>query len=519
MRRLISTLFASIRVNHNLMTSSEDPPSSLYFLSTQIQARHEDLEQREESISKLQKFKNSNSRIKAPQTKHIAKKRAPKKQKAKVLSLSAFVRETLGSKKKDTQSILEYFSGDRAKVDDFLERMEKATSTSAHLLSKKGEASTLHSQTEWRQLLESISLKFPNLSTKNKRSLKVISQRLECLKEQEIIQGSQDLDMWSQASRQPSDKLTREDMKWLYDLDDEQLDNDTSAVLLDTNNEGPYCLTLSQVFEPEKLEEQDLENREELSLPLVGDFLVDPIVISDSESEPEPLEMLDYIRQDPIPSHQSVFGAESVDVLTSILFPPTYDSKKLSQTPQLFPTADFSPKKSTENVIFSSPVKPKSAEVFKTPSKWPSNLVITSSPLSSKHEDIRFLPMKSSPTQEEFSTARSELEEPEAIFNISPFPSQLSQLTPSTLHPLQNHKRKAFSTTTVEFQGDVDFISDVTPNVKFRKTQLKPADIDVVADSEDDEAEISIIEITKPIETQDDNEPSVLQVPSSPQTV
>lgn len=439
---------------------------------------------------------------------------ARKSAKPNMLSLSAFVRETLG-KKKDAQDILDYFSGNKTKVDDFLDRMETATAT-PHLLSRarKGSASSLHSESDWKVLLDSIRLKFPNLSNKNRHSLKVISQRLEQLKEHEVDLGdTQDL-VWSQASRQPSDSLTSEDMKWLYDLNDDQLENEASLVLLDSNanSNKQFFFTLSQVLD---------EPRDELSTKVI-----DPEVISDSESEPEPLELLNYTQKSQmldILSHQKITAPDSIDVLTSILFPPTYKNgftqENTVEASYRRDAATHSKRNADPDVIFSSPVKPKPKEHFQTPTKWPSHLVITSSPPSSGRDDVHVPEeVKTSQDVEEiYSTARTDLHEKVGA------DSQLLdlQVQSSLPQPKANRKRMTYSTSTIEFEGPVDITSQGQV-VKIRKLYSKPVGLDdVVPDSEDDDAEISIIEITKPIEDTESNKSilvSVLQVPSSPTT-
>ncbi|GEQ71295.1 hypothetical protein JCM33374_g4977 [Metschnikowia sp. JCM 33374] len=242
--------------------SPEPQDSSLFFLSTQIQARHEDREQIDTKVSQLQRFKNEGGspkmakpmamKVAKPQQKSRKKPRNIKQKPRQITSVSAFVRETLGGKNTlDTQGLLDRFLADPKKLDDFLTEVEVATAK-PHLLSRKpsGQNSGLFSGPEWKSFSENLRLKFPNLSNRNKKSLKVIRRRLEDLKNAETAPpDTQDsASVWSQASRQPSDELSREDLIWLYDLDDEESKSDTSIYHADDTPNSPAILTLSQAM-------------------------------------------------------------------------------------------------------------------------------------------------------------------------------------------------------------------------------------------------------------------------------
>lgn len=607
------------------MSQEQEGSSSLHFLSTQIQSRYDDNIECDRKTSLLQRFKNPTPTFEPPpqkitkKVKRSSKSSKPSKKSAasskRATSLSAFVRETIGNRSKgNTQSILDFFSGDKDKAEDFLGRIEAATSK-PHPLSKSG-SSPLFSESEWRSFLDSVKLKFPSLSRTNHKTLKMLTRRIHEMRQNETVsnsQSTQDLDMWSQASRQPSDQLSAEDMKWLYDLDEEQVANDVSEIYEDEDDQGKaFFVTLSQVLDGDK----EYEDEDEVYDEKYDHDHIYPeqlALVPDSESEPEELDPEEYTRLEltqsqhgdnsgrvvqvlslpqispptkpdhtqigtQIPSHQV---PESLDILTSISFPPTC-KKEMKAT-------------SKETEIFSSP--PKLAE-FKTPQNWANNLAITSSPATINESprnqklqiDSQFLsPVKYSP--EEFLTAPTGLEVeinsspkspspgeryvdvgtptrsneivdvsieyqhsgsgispvvPESLKNskyaevsdqevdhhtpeVSPgSPERLSTPTPvkahgptSLLSPTQDSdfslispiKRKSYITSSMQVYGKVEF---QTQTSRLRLTTVPDVSLDdVIPDSEDEEGEVSIIEISRQVPDLD-RQTSILQVPSSP---
>lgn len=433
----------------------ETNESSLHFISTQIQSRHEDLESREKCIGKLSRFKNSLDKVVSPQTRVVKKKtrKVPGTKKARPTSLSAFVRETLGSKKQvDTQNILDFFTGDEIKMNNFLDRLEEKTK------GKKREKTqhnrdTLVGEKEWKSLLDGLQLRFPAFLKKNHRSLTYITRKIEELQQRERTppDASELQSMWSQASKQLSDNLTAEDVKWLYDLDEEHLDHTTFDTYSQNSQQEPLALTLSQVFD------QVLQRGEDVSS-----------VISNSESEPEADFMDNWQNNTPenrkddasIPSHQYTSIPDSVDVLTSINFASTFPgSERTARSNKTAPSKPESPFK--ETVIRTPRSSPRK--------NWPANLIITSSPIQDSNN-----------SQEVFLTA----------------PTNEASRT-----------QEKVSRSTIVFHGAIR-LSLVDTNITM-KIQQAPLESDVVPDSED-EGELTVIEITKPVSK------SVLQVPSSP---
>lgn len=596
------------------MSPETEDSSSLHFLSTQIQSRYDDDIENERKASILQKFKHPTPTFEPPPEKKAKKmKRNPKPSKKltsngkKSSSLSAFVRETLGNRTKgNSQSILDFFSGDKHKAEDFLGRIEAATAR-PHPLSKRG-SSSLFSESEWRIFLDSVKLKFPNLSRTNHKTLKMLTRRIHEMKQRENagnVENSQDLDMWSQASRQPSDQLSAEDMKWLYDLDDDQVVNDISEVIEGEEDAKSFFVTLSQVLDEERDEENEEDEErygydEEVYEYNKGSYEYSEsrilpgqlVLVPDSESEPEELDPEEFFRLELSQSlhrekdeveeqiHNEEIDEEKIQVLSlSQLSPP----KKSAPTPTHIPSHQVPESLDIlTSISFGSICKnesrigrdtevmssiPKLAE-FKTPQHWANNLAITSSPPSKNESpnnqksqvDSQFLsPVKYSP--EEFSTAPTGLEENACELQAKSSDEIIEFATPTRNRPSSSHKsvnylnsgspqrpelellprlisntpiksrlrsptqdsdfsvhispikRKSYVTSTVEVYGRVEL---QTQTSKMRISTLPEVSLDdIVPDSEDEEGEVSIIEISREVPNLD-RQRSVLQVPSSP---
>ncbi|KAM9933196.1 hypothetical protein OXX80_007179 [Metschnikowia pulcherrima] len=548
----------------------ESPESSLHFYSTQIQARHEDQEHKDGKVSQLQRFKNAvgSPKVKAPKPVKVTKPKRKSNKKSgmrQINSISAFVRETLGGiKPPDTQSLLDNFLGDQKKLDAFLSEVEQATAM-PHLLSRRprGQDSGLFSKMEWKDFSEKLRLKFPNLSKNNKNTLKLVSKRLEKLKRHESdLANSQDSNViWSQASRQPSGDLSREDLIWLYDLDDDALNNENSMDHTENVPDSPLCLTLSQVVDDpsqpagyggdsvSKVEptskDMTAEARSELdtssSRSETFSFMsqntqdTDDIVLN-SEADIEPLSKSDYFSL----LYSSDSKEESTDSgpapLQKSISKQPWPPELSATTSLVFATASKSPRK--EAVPFMSPEKP-SPEKSKntliadslTPSKsqariafnTPSCLRIDSSPLIQKQR-IDSSPLfqnspfikKNTVSQEIGGTEEDVFMSANASFGRQ---TQGSVLDPSDSESLQfsplRGKGKIVTRDRIEVAGKVEL--DPSRSSKVQLTILRQEQHrsdEIIPDSEDDpDAELSIIEITK----SDNRNTSVLQVPSSPE--
>lgn len=214
-----------------------------YFVSTQMQLRHDEAIAQEEQelrithqVQRLEKFNlNIKSPIKPTLTaKVIQKKRTATKKKPKKQSLSELVRS------KFAESRLGYFSGDQTKIDDFVNQVKCDTVDSN---------SNVYTKEEWASILKHIKLEFPNLNHGTKRSLKLITQRMNEETERQV--GSS---IWLQALIHP--EISNEDLKWLYDLNDEQMDSQDVA---ERDELGLFVMTLSQDVLAEKVSFSDIE--------------------------------------------------------------------------------------------------------------------------------------------------------------------------------------------------------------------------------------------------------------------
>lgn len=277
----------------NSQKISNSPPSSLNFLSTQIQSRYEVQEQKDFGIARLRKFRNDQSdeqtrptAQKAKNVKSVTKRKinkAPHKPPSPAITLlSAFVRNSLASKKPlDSKSILDYFRGEIGRADEFISMLENVTGLApSQSLSQR---LALFTGQEWLTILDTLRLKFPNLSAPKKRSLELIKKRLETIKDREhdiTSQNSHPLQsLWSQASNQPNDNLTTEELKWLYDLDEEEVFYNTSEDINNELSQPPFCFTLSQVLNDSSQKMAQLSNQN----------IADELTIENSEPELEPL--------------------------------------------------------------------------------------------------------------------------------------------------------------------------------------------------------------------------------------
>lgn len=480
----------------------EDPDEpSLHFLSTQVQSRYEEHEKQEKTLRRLTRFKNALETVVPAQPKTVKKTRkGPVPRRTSLKSLSAFVREALGSKKQvDSQNVLDFFAGDEAKMNNFLDRLEHKTKVRVRQPAREESKDLLVDEQEWKNLLVGIQLRFPDFSQRNRKSLRYITEKIEQLQHKEKTTSDENelQSMWSQASKQLSDNLTAEDVKWLYDLDEEHLDHTTFDATTQLSQEVPPSLTLSQVFQQTLQRETDadsvISNSEcepEDDFPCLADEVPDSedelgveIPVEDVFHSPQGRARTLEAFPDPedvecaIPSRQNIAVPDSVDVLTSILFAPAFPKGAVpTEGIQVSKITSFTePSPIAATPALRKQFSPKKYQPLPlTPEKeaWPANLVVTSSPIQ---DSIN--------SQEVFLTA----------------PPQ----TPTS--PEKNGKR-----STMLFHGAVQ-LSQVDSDITIR-TLVPPPKLDVIPDSED-EGELTFIEITRqemPLSG------SVLQVPSSP---
>lgn len=603
-----------------LSPTSTAEPDEFRFSSTQMQGIHEEFAEKDrnqerklEVISRMQLFKNEeeevNQRIAVPTVvkKRTVTTRKPRKKK-KLASLNEFVRDNLGSntmRKSDSNlckhiSILDYFSGDKKKLNEILLRIEREEQNTSQRNEKSqseppvgagrtdSDIGMLYSKEEWFEIIKNVKLKFPKLSLKTKRTLKNITRRIE-IESKNDTQHS----MWSQASALPSDDLTSEDLKWLYDLDEKDMKNEQSF-LQDDSSEArvPVVMTLSQAFDDDRVGAEEnavLTDEDEIALELK---LPDTKVleetlelkrpkneaveeVEDSESEPEIIELSSVdiknwqkkqsssepddskpkedrldLKQE-ISSHQPIstqdFESNSLMSAPSNFLRPGDNSNSLQSeliniemddpnaidsddSAEIFSSSQINYKEE-EELIVSSPSRPETINSeFKTPTKKskqllmglssPTKLILPIkrnlqqvrslySPVEMEHdmenEEI-IISSEESGDEEEFSTAKMEMETsvPQVLKSFD----SVSQLN-------TKNSRKIFTTSKVEIKGNLEVNDDLKYSIRKIATHVISIDSEEeVADSEDEEKETSIIEVTVPVEEEMNG--TVVQVPSSP---
>lgn len=505
----------------------------VYFASTQMQARHEEFEEKEaeshsikRKVATLDQFKRKQTPLETvtKQTRPIRLQTKPKARKNQ--TINSMVRESYSGHN------LAYYSGDQTKIDDFLRRINQADDVS-RLLPTTTQGQTF-SKDEWTYILKSIKLRFPDLPRSGKTNLKRITTRINRYRNEEDS-------VWSQASSYPDISLTDDDLKWLYDLSEEQMANSSLVEDESFHEDTPLVFVLSQNpghhtddDEDELSEPMPRNQQEEEHTDYEDDELSHAIqrnqqqqeeeptddeieVVLDSDSEIEELSILEIPESSKEASHQkeSVFDPQTS--FQSFPFAEIVDSPVKNES-----------KKVTE---FESPIKVTSfsqESPFKTPTKKTKILL-------NKLTPVEFSPVKI-PVEEEivissedefYSTARSQID------SSIPVRKRIPQ-----------QKRKLLHTTRFEVQSDLHFgnYEDPEHKLKVRKIESRPICIDSdneIPDSEDDSVQdVSIIEITREVEEEEhraevdddegnrtedlialgkeDGNTSVLQVPSSP---
>lgn len=554
---------------------SPSPESSLNFLSTQIQSRYEVQEKRDSDIAKLQRFHNSPIQIKpnlVTKKSRISKRKLTKNVQKKITLLSAFVRDLLTQKKPlNTHSILDYFQGEKGRADEFISLLESLTAPPFSLSSITSDLA-LFTGEEWHIILDTLRLKFPNLSAPKKKSLKLITKRLEAIREQEASQGIQEADklqkLWSQASNQPNEDLTTEDLKWLYDLDEEQLLQNTSMDIQEDSSQQPFSFTLSQMLRdlsqqgngpsssPVLENECTIENSEPEVEPFsqleIEELLKYDIILDNHESQQsnqspqasrnklefvsnksdtkdsryiyssqsvveQPIEPSNTMKMPSttVAPRQQISTLDSIDIVTSISFAPTEETR-------------FTEKNSTQQCIRSSSVieidspsikrvnsSPIRSPTIKTSQDWPSDPIIESSQAQPRKEADSF---NNDSQGSNYGIIMDSIGRPSSGNQpISP-----SKPPKTSLDILSYTEREDWVYERVECLGQIDFKELDDPNLSLKKIPFTIPD-DVVPDSEGEDDGITIVEVAylnKPgkelVVTDSVLQDSVLQVVSSP---
>lgn len=621
---------------------TEDSIGDINFASTQMQGRLEEFDEisKEEEnmkkrIERLRKFKNidtntnhtiglqnGNLESKSKDTSITKPKRRSKRDNNRIKSLTSLMEETYNKGKsfqelkqsnlgqKDAQlSIFQYFSGHKEKIGDILKRIESIEKRKLELSDVpeiEHESRILYTKKEWTDIIKRIRLRFPELSSRTKKSLKYITHKLQIQNQNQSQLISEypknNSSIWSQASAPPDTEFTDDDLKWLYDLTSEQITNESTILqndLEESDNENPFVMTLSQVMNTTKSED-------------IIDSEFD--VILDSSPEPSPIrvsfcckdEQSDkalHLSEQKIQVKNSIYDPEfngnevfshqkdSVETAVSIESFPfvqpgqresitgdiveiSEDNFQVSETvprqPQrihgtqetpieissssinrgktnLITEGDRKSHNEVEEVIISSPIK--DSELFKTPTKRtpgsknimssPFRLHCNSSPLLIRSNSVT--PRHERIVSEEssaYSTAKSKFK----LSSAQPIPSQYQfedseeEAIFSSMPARQAYKkRKVYHTSRLLIDGglNVELMNENSKvNIKTIESKRQPVDSEnEICDSEDEgehDNSLSVIEITREVDDTDDlvnlgrnprneNDTSVLQVPSSPQ--
>ncbi|CAH2355404.1 structure-specific endonuclease subunit Slx4p [[Candida] railenensis] len=605
---------------NGVVDGEEDNPfleSSVNFVSTQMQGRLEELHSESlvqdaqmAKLSQLERFRSFNTSLTSgADTKPKLRKKTAvlKPNKKKSISITNLMKEKYSkeahsqeSKDKLTQfTICSFYSGKKGKVSEIIKRIEREEGNGdGRIKPSEGNPKSdlqesvdielddndklTYSKREWNLILKKIKVKFPNLSSKTKRSLQNASRQIN--RQMSTLRSGTDTEeggMWSQQAGTPTpEELDIEDIRWLYNLSDEQVRllgttgggvhrssfSEESGIFED----GPFVTTLSQVMEPlseKKLSapredniaeetDEDHESEDEYTEAEEGEEEdqeeipnsspeFSPIKIRSVDSSPK-LEVQESVYQkEPISSHQreSLFSwntlslplqetqekqVEMVNTSSSspskhVREPEEIFSSSVTHTPQKI-------KKVLEPLvveeIVSSPVRP--AEVFKTPVKK-TKLPIISNPDSSPTKSVG---------QADIDQSSAQLHQEQIDSPI--VPQQQTSLSSSSVYStaLANFARtdtslaipkKRYHTSIVEISGEIELIEDIpenSDNVKIRKigTRIEPPidSEDEIADSEEESkpnTSISIIEISREIINNEDlqkGNTSIMQVPSSP---
>ncbi|RKP31893.1 hypothetical protein METBISCDRAFT_26196 [Metschnikowia bicuspidata] len=514
--------------------TSPSPPS-LNFVSTQIQSRYEADEQREFNLARLRQFQNMAGvqalRGTAVKRKKVRKNSARTKNPGPAKNpalLRAYVRQSFAARQPiDSRSVLDYFRGEKSRADEFISLLQ--TASASPLSRAPGNELALFSGLEWLTILDTLQLKFPNLSAPKKKSLGLIKRKLDSIKEGETAdplpsQKECLQSLWSQASDQPKADLTTEDLKWLYDLDEEQLLHNTSIEMADEPVEAPFCFTLSQVlrsssqnamplsspvldaetindsesgieplYEAEIAELAGVSPQDELLYPdnireagdrlaLIGDDL--DIALGDAANSPEwPSLFKEGEREIPslhrVPSRQHN-AFDSVDIFTSIAFPPSNEksvlprhAEPLTRSTSMIQVESPSVKNVDLSPIKRSDLSPAKRKVLPTPQDWPSEVVFGSCRLPAAEDATQLGSIRS------------------------------TQHTPTSL-PAPQFQPASSSAWTYEriiFLGPVDLRPVTDPALRLEVETGQPEVEEQVADSDSGNEQVTVIKVGLPRRT------------------
>ncbi|KAJ9101546.1 5'-flap endonuclease [Naganishia cerealis] len=521
--------------------------NDVYFESIHMQLNYEEFEtqaQERENISKILTSLSKFRKMSPKSTRSFKVKSAPltnRKARNRIKSINAHVSAQYKvSNGQQNDDILDFFLKRKHNISSILEGVEDlenrnivSNDTPQPSDNTGNYSSQLFTQEEWFQILRRIKLRFPKLSARTRKSLKYVTTKLEHLKN---INSDDDLpQLWTQAASLPEEGLVNEDMKWLYELDDEQMDIGSSFCNVDEDSDQKlFVLTLSQAMGEREKSEPDVEIILDSS-PEPTQLLNDGIIEEEHEVDEEeedneneeksekqlaslPTQILLDDTQEQLTNRAEISSYEALSLFPNTLETQKQPVKSTIQKQASVVVPDY-PKilnvKDEEIILSSSPTRDN--EIFQTPRKYSVESVRSSPSLRSGRlgrlmvSPLKLLlPDRLDASQSVYSTARSS-------------PTKQKRVRGREVN--EKIVRKRFKTSRVEVAGN--FHLKASDDLKIVSTVDKVNGSEV-EDSEDDDHSVSIIEITHEVNDEElkavdeevtgeaEDGPSIIQVPSSP---
>lgn len=512
-----------------------------------MQLNYEEFEtqaQERENISKILTSLSKFRKMSPKSTRSFKVKSAPltnRKARNRIKSINAHVSAQYKvSNGQQNDDILDFFLKRKHNISSILEGVEDlenrnivSNDTPQPSDNTGNYSSQLFTQEEWFQILRRIKLRFPKLSARTRKSLKYVTTKLEHLKN---INSDDDLpQLWTQAASLPEEGLVNEDMKWLYELDDEQMDIGSSFCNVDEDSDQKlFVLTLSQAMGEREKSEPDVEIILDSS-PEPTQLLNDGIIEEEHEVDEEeedneneeksekqlaslPTQILLDDTQEQLTNRAEISSYEALSLFPNTLETQKQPVKSTIQKQASVVVPDY-PKilnvKDEEIILSSSPTRDN--EIFQTPRKYSVESVRSSPSLRSGRlgrlmvSPLKLLlPDRLDASQSVYSTARSS-------------PTKQKRVRGREVN--EKIVRKRFKTSRVEVAGN--FHLKASDDLKIVSTVDKVNGSEV-EDSEDDDHSVSIIEITHEVNDEElkavdeevtgeaEDGPSIIQVPSSP---
>lgn len=512
-----------------------------------MQLNYEEFEtqaQERENISKILTSLSKFRKMSPKSTRSFKVKSAPltnRKARNRIKSINAHVSAQYKvSNGQQNDDILDFFLKRKHNISSILEGVEDlenrnivSNDTPQPSDNTGNYSSELFTQEEWFQILRRIKLRFPKLSARTRKSLKYVTTKLEHLKN---INSDDDLpQLWTQAASLPEEGLVNEDMKWLYELDDEQMDIGSSFCNVDEDSDQKlFVLTLSQAMGEREKSEPDVEIILDSS-PEPTQLLNDGIIEEEHEVDEEeedneneeksekqlaslPTQILLDDTQEQLTNRAEISSYEALSLFPNTLETQKQPVKSTIQKQASVVVPDY-PKilnvKDEEIILSSSPTRDN--EIFQTPRKYSVESVRSSPSLRSGRlgrlmvSPLKLLlPDRLDASQSVYSTARSS-------------PTKQKRVRGREVN--EKIVRKRFKTSRVEVAGN--FHLKASDDLKIVSTVDKVNGSEV-EDSEDDDHSVSIIEITHEVNDEElkavdeevtgeaEDGPSIIQVPSSP---